>query len=164
MGQPVIAFMEDEFGMNRKKAVGTLAIIVLIAVQFVVFFQRFGFLNEMDYWAGTFGLVVFALIETILFMWVFGADKAWAEMNAGGDFKIPKIFYYIMKYITPLVLFIIMIWWFVNDAIPTLLLSNANPSDVPYIWASRLLMVLLFLGLAFLVNKAWKNHPKEEAK
>ena len=67
--------------MNRKKAVASLAFIVLVAVQFVVFFQKYGFLNEMDYWAGTFGLVVFALIETILFMWVFGADKAWKEMN-----------------------------------------------------------------------------------
>ncbi len=161
MGQPVIAFMEDEFGMSRKKAVGTLAIVVLIAVQFVIFFLKFGFLDEMDYWAGTFGLVVFALIETILFMWVFGADKAWAEMNAGGDFTIPKIFYYIMKYITPLVLFVIMIWWFVNDALPILLLSNADPADVPYIWASRALMVLLFLGLAYLVNKAWKNHTED---
>ncbi len=30
MGQPVIAFLEDEFGMTRKKAVGILAIVVLI--------------------------------------------------------------------------------------------------------------------------------------
>src|SRR5690606_8919553 len=40
MGQPVIAFLEDEFGMQRKKAVFTLAAVVLIAVQFVVFFLR----------------------------------------------------------------------------------------------------------------------------
>ena len=74
----------------------------------------------MDYWAGTFGLAVFALVETILFMWVFGADKAWKEMNDGGDIAIPRVFYYIMKYVTPVVLFIIMIWWFVNDALPIL--------------------------------------------
>ena len=66
-------------------------------IHFVIFFLKFGFLDEMDYWAGTFGLVVFALVETILFMWVFGADKAWKEMNEGGDFQIPKFFYYIMK-------------------------------------------------------------------
>lgn len=162
MGQPVVAFLEDEFGMSRRKAVATLAVIVLVAVQFVIFFLRFGFLDEMDYWAGTFLLVVFALIETILFMWVFGADKAWKEMNAGGDFQIPKFFYYIMKYVTPVVLFVIMIWWFVTDAIPTLLLENAAPENVPYIWASRGLMILIFLGLVFLVNRAWKNRANEE--
>ena len=31
MGQPVVAFLEDEFGMDRKKAVTALAIAVLIA-------------------------------------------------------------------------------------------------------------------------------------
>ena len=161
MGQPVVAFLEDEFGMNRQKAVVTLAAVVLIAVQFVVFFLKFGFLDEMDYWAGTFGLVVFALVETILFMWVFGADKAWAEMNAGGDFQIPRIFYYIMKYITPIVLFTIMIWWFINDALPILLLSNAATESVPYIWGARVLMLLIIAGLIFIVKKAWGTHSEE---
>ncbi len=160
MGQPVIAFLEDEFGMSRKKAVGILAAVVLISVQFVIIFLKHGFLNEMDYWAGTFGLVVFALIETVLFMWVFGADKAWKEMNEGGDFKIPRIFYYIMKFVTPAVLFIIMLWWFINDAIPILMLKNAAEADVPFIWASRALMVLLFIGILFLVKKAWMGHSE----
>lgn len=160
MGQPIVAFLEDEFGMNRRKAVLTLAAIVMIAVQFVVFFLKYGFLDEMDYWAGTFGLVVFALMETILFMWVFGADKAWKEMNDGGDIKIPRIFYYIMKYITPLILTGIMIWWFVQNALPTLLLRNAAPENVPYIWGARILMLVLFSGIIWLVKKAWNNRKE----
>ncbi len=133
MGQPLIAFLEDEFGMDRKRAIFTLALVVLVAVQFVVFFLKFGFLDEMDYWAGTFGLVVFALIETVLFMWVFGAEKAWKEMNAGGDFKIPRVFYYIMKYVTPVVLFVIMSWWFVTEALPTLFLTKYEVVEVTYL-------------------------------
>ncbi len=162
MGQPIVAFLEDEFGMSRKKAVGTLAIVVLVAVQFVIFFLKFGFLDEMDYWAGTFGLVVFAFAETVLFMWVFGADKAWKEMNQGGDFKIPYFFYYIMKYITPLVLFVLMVWWFVNDAIPILLLQRVESQNIPYIWGSRALMVLILVGFLYLVKKAWSNHTSPE--
>jgi NSS family neurotransmitter:Na+ symporter len=158
MGQPVVAFLEDEFGMSRRKAVSALAVVVLIAVQFVVFFQKFGFLNEMDYWAGTFGLVVFALIETVLFMWVFGADKAWSEMNEGGDFAIPKIFYYVMKFITPLVLFVLMIWWFIDTAIPTLMLNGVADQDKPYYWGSRILMVALAILLLLMVKKAWKKY------
>lgn len=161
MGQPIIAFLEDEFKLSRQKATAILAVVVLISVQFVVFFLKFGFLDEMDYWAGTFGLAVFALIETILFMWVFGADKAWKEMNEGGDIAIPKIFYHIMKYITPVVLFIIMIWWFVNDAIPILLLKGVKPENVPYIWGARVLMIILMLALFLLIKLAWdKNKQK----
>ena len=164
MGQPVIAFMEDEFGMSRKKAVAALAVVVLIAVQFVVFYQDHGFMNEMDYWAGTFGLVIFALIETILFMWVFGADKAWFEMNEGGDFTIPKIFFYIMKYVTPVVIFILMVWWTVQSAIPTFLLNGVNPEDKPVYWGSRALMAVIFIGLIFMVKKAWNKYKIQDEK
>jgi NSS family neurotransmitter:Na+ symporter len=161
MGQPVIAFMEDEFKMSRRRATATLAVIVLISVQFVVFFLKYGFLDEMDYWAGTFGLVLFALMETVLFIWVFGGKKAWNEMNSGGNIAIPGFFYFIMKYVTPLVLFAIMLWWFIQDAIPTLLLSNADPKNVPYIWGARILMILLFSGLCYLVRKAWNRENRE---
>lgn len=161
MGQPVVAFLEDEFGMDRKKAVTALAIAVLIAVQFVIFFLKYGFLDEMDYWAGTFGLVVFALIETILFMWVFGADKAWKEMNQGGDIQIPIFFYYVMKYITPVILMILMIWWFIQSAIPTLLLQNTVPENIPYIWGARILMIAIAVILMLLVKKAWENNYNE---
>lgn len=160
MGQPVIAFLEDEFGLSRKKAVAILGSIVLICVQFVVFFQKFGFLDEMDYWAGTFGLVVFALVETILFVWVFGADKAWAEMNEGGDFQIPKIFYFVMKYVTPTILLILMIWWTFDNAIPTLMLKGVAEENVPYVWGARILMLSLFIGICYLISKAWKNHKQ----
>lgn len=157
MGQPVIAFFQDEFKMSRTRAVATLGLVVLISVQFVIFFLKFGFLDEMDYWAGTFGLVLFALIETVLFMWVFGADKAWKEMNEGGDIKIPGIFYYIMKYVTPVVLFVIMVWWLVQDAIPILLLTGVNPDNVPYIWGARVLMLILLSALFYLIKVAWEK-------
>jgi len=161
MGQPVVAFLEDEFGMDRKKAVSALAIAVLVAVQFVIFFLKYGFLDEMDYWAGTFGLVVFALIETILFMWVFGADKAWKEMNQGGDIKIPMFFYYVMKYVTPVILTVLMAWWFFQSAVPTLLLQNAVPENIPYIWGARILMVAIAVILMLMVKKAWGNNHSE---
>jgi SNF family Na+-dependent transporter len=155
MGQPIIAFLEDEFKLSRQKATAILAVVVLISVQFVVFFLKYGFLDEMDYWAGTFGLAVFALVETILFMWVYGADKAWKEMNDGGDIAIPRVFYYIMKFITPVVLAIILVWWFINDALPILLLKNVDSANVPYIWGARALMIVLMLILFLLIKLAW---------
>ncbi len=157
MGQPIIAFLEDEFGFSRKKATITLAVFTLFCVQFVVFFLKFGFLDEMDYWAGTFGLVVFALIETILFMWVFGADKAFDEINSGGDIKIPIIFKYIMKYITPLILLVIMVWWLINDAIPILILKGVPGEKVPYILGARILMLVILVLIMVMIHIAWKN-------
>jgi len=97
------------------------------------------------------------LIETILFMWVFGADKAFEEINSGGDIRIPIFFKYIMKYITPLILLVIMIWWFINEAIPILLLERADPENVPYIWGARILMLVILGLILFMIHIAWKN-------
>ena len=157
MGQPLISFLEEEFKMTRKKATTILAIVVVISVQFVIFFLRYGFLDEMDYWAGTFGLVLFALIETILFMWVFGADKAWDEMNRGGEIKIPRIFLFVMKFVTPVILATILLWWLVKDAIPIFMLKGVPAENVPYIWGARILMLVLLGSLIWLVKAAWKR-------
>jgi hypothetical protein len=111
----------------------------------------------MDYWAGTFGLVVFALIESIIFMWIFGAEKAWQEINAGAEIKIPKLFFYIMKYVTPTLLLIVMIWWLINDAIPILLMKNVTPANVPYIWGARVFMLGSLGVLFYLIHLSWKK-------
>ncbi|HEX3073273.1 MAG TPA: sodium:calcium symporter, partial [Ignavibacteriales bacterium] len=162
MGQPIIAFLEDEFKISRKRAILGLAFVILISVQFIVFFLKYGYLDEFDYWGGTFGLAAFALLETILFMWVFGADKAWKEINEGADIKIPFIFYYIMKYVTPLSLMILLTWWFINDAIPILALKNMPAENIPYIWGARILMVTLAVGFLLLVKAAWKKRRLNE--
>ena len=94
-------------------------------------------------------------------MWIFGAEKAWKEMNDGGDIKIPRIFFYIMKYITPTLLLIIMIWWFVNDALPILMLKGVNEANIPYIWGARLFLIALIGVLFWMVHTAWKNKGVE---
>lgn len=65
--------------------------------------------NEYDYWAGTVSLVVFALAETILFVWVFGLTKGWKEINDGGDIRVPDFYKPIIKWITPLLLLAVFI-------------------------------------------------------
>ena len=166
MGQPVVAFFKNQFGMTHKRAVLALAALVIICVQPVVFFLGHGFLDEMDYWSGTFGLVVFATIEIILFAWVFKIDRAWGEINSGADIRIPVFFKYVIKYVTPLYLLIIMGVWFYQDAWDILMLNKTptgqpvNEADVPYIWGARALMVGLFAFLAFLVHIAWKRKRK----
>jgi SNF family Na+-dependent transporter len=95
-------------------------------------------------------------------MWVFGADKAWKEMNQGGDIKIPMFFYYVMKYVTPVILMVLMAWWFFQSAVPTLLLENAVPENVPYIWGARILMVAIAIILMLMVKKAWANNNHNE--
>lgn len=150
--QPAIAFLVDEFGWIREKAATTAGIALFIVAQIPILLQ--GALDEMDFWMGTLGLALFALIETVLFVWVFGLHKGWDEMHKGALLRVPRFFYFIMKYITPLMLIIIIGAWFVTQWIPTILKSS------PTIWVTRIIIVLLFVIGAILVNKSFKRESK----
>ncbi len=114
MGQPVMAFLQDSFNLTRKKSVVTFGLLTILLSLPCVFFYEAGAFGEFDYWAGTFSLVLFALGESIIFVWVFGIDKAWEEINRGADIKIPLFFKYIIKYITPTFLLAVFVGSFIK--------------------------------------------------
>lgn len=109
MGQPVLAFMQDEFRMPRNRAVVVFGIILVMLSLPCVILYNGGAFNEFDYWAGTFSLVVFALAEVILFAWVFGMKKGWEEITRGADLKVPQVFKYVMQYVTPVFLLAVFV-------------------------------------------------------
>ena len=104
MGTPVMGFLQDEFGWKEKNAAWMFGFAVLILGLPTVLFFNNGVFDEYDYWAGTVSLVFFAFIEIILFSWVFGIKKGWQEITEGADIKVPNIFKFIIKFITPLLL------------------------------------------------------------
>ncbi len=157
MGQPLIAFLQEEWGLSRKKAVLVLAAVVFAAVHFVVFFYGYGFDHEMDFWAGTFGLAVFALIETILLCWVFGIDRAWEELHRGAAIRVPVAFKWVMKYVTPGYLILLLAIWTLDEALPKLRLQGVPLEAVPYRWQARFLMLVLLAGILVAVGLAWRN-------
>ncbi|HRD51243.1 MAG TPA: sodium:calcium symporter, partial [Flavobacteriales bacterium] len=109
MGTPWMGFMRDEFGWGRAKGAITFGLIVLcLGLPTVLFFEH-GVFDEFDYWAGTVSLVVFALAETILFAWIFGMDKGWAELKSGADMRLPGIYKVIIKYVTPALLSVVFL-------------------------------------------------------
>ncbi|MBU2525301.1 MAG: sodium-dependent transporter [Bacteroidetes bacterium] len=109
MGTPWVGFMRDEFDWNQTKSAWSFGLLALIMGLPTVFFYNMGVFDEYDYWAGTVSLVVFALLETIVFSWIFGIDKGWREINEGADIKIPNIYKFIIKYITPTLLLIVFL-------------------------------------------------------
>ncbi|RAV29838.1 sodium-dependent transporter [Sinomicrobium soli] len=109
MGTPCVSFMQDEFGWDRKKGAWGFGLVTLLMGLPTVFFFQQGVFDEYDFWAGTVSLVVFAMMETILFSWVFGLDKGWREINMGADIKVPGIYRYIIKYVTPVILIVVFL-------------------------------------------------------
>jgi NSS family neurotransmitter:Na+ symporter len=183
---PAVTFMIDELGWTRKKAVNVICLFCFIASNFVVFFIAFGFLDELDFWAGTFGVVLLALIEVFVFFWIFGKDKAWAQITRGAEIRVPPFFKYVMKYVTPLFLVGILGTWALSIAISSYgaerllnrLPANAfggaisavvralgtesplpvhAPEHRAYVWGARALMIAIFAGFFALVVIASKR-------
>ncbi len=140
---PIIAFLEDEFGLSRKVSVISTVIFMFIVAQIPIFFPKA--LDEMDFWAGTFFVVLFALIEVVIFFWMFGGERAWEEINRSGLFRVPGVFYYIMKYVTPIVLSIIVLSWTIS-----ILPSILSQRDIQ-VWIARGVLVFILLILTFMV-------------
>jgi SNF family Na+-dependent transporter len=148
---PAVTFFMDELGWTRKKAVNVISIFTFAASNLVIFYLAHGFMDELDFWAGTFGVVLLALIEIVVFFWVFGKDKAWEEITRGAEMKVPPVFKFIMKYVTPLFLVAILAFWAKTDMIKVLRMESVSPENRPYVWGARALMVLIFAGFAILV-------------
>jgi len=151
--QPIIAFFEDEYGLGRTKSVLITMGIIVVSVLMVIFVNET--LDEWDFWAGTIGIVMFGLMEVLIFMWAFGGENAWAEINRNGIIQVPRFFYYVLRYITPLFMFILIGWWAAE------LLPQELEKSHWTIWAARAYLIALFIVLAVLVLVADKRRKEK---
>ncbi|MFZ1291542.1 MAG: sodium-dependent transporter [Melioribacteraceae bacterium] len=189
MGQPILAFFNDEFKIPRNKG-AVLAGLAIFTLGFLcVWLYPGGSFDEFDFWTGTFSLVVFALLESIVFAYVFGIDKGWAEITRGADIIVPKFFKFAIKYITPFFISIIFIgatikpqndwsiaisnlfagdgWQFASDSVIGVILHvgaentdwfvNGLPTRIFVQDLTRVVLMLTFASIAFMVHKSWKK-------
>jgi len=157
LAQPAVAFLEDEFDITRERAVAIFGIVTFALCNGAIFFLGKGVVDELDFWGGTFCLVLFATIEVILFGWIFGIEKAWEEVHHGADMRIPGIYKFIIKYVTPVFLLAVLFTWFFQEWLPIIRMDNVSAANRPYILATRIGLCLLFLTLAILVKIAWRK-------
>lgn len=165
LAQPFIAFLEDEYGMSRAKAVAVLGALWLPSTHLCILLN--GSLDVMDFWAGTFGPPLFAFIEIILMMWIFGGDKIWAELKHGAQIKPPTFFYYCAKYIAPIILaFMLGFWVWLNVLLPllngTIFQQGVEGQGTGWtVWLTRIYLVTLFIAMSIMVRIAFKRKKME---
>lgn len=165
MGTPFMGFLQDEFNFGKIKAAISFGLfILLLGIPAVIFFKQ-GVFDEFDYWAGTVSLVIFAVAEVVVFAWVFGMDKGWKEITSGADIKVPEIFRFLIKWVTPFILLAVFvgslpgIWKVITFGKETGYL--ANPDNKPFIILGRFILLAVYLGLSFLVWVAYSKRKKE---
>lgn len=116
MLQPGIAFLEEALKINRKQSVVLLGMITVVGCGFVVYFSEgVKALDTMDFWVGTFLIFVLSTVQIIIFGWILGIEKGFELAHAGSAIRIPRIFKFIMKYVSPLFLIVVFAMWIATN-------------------------------------------------
>ena len=160
LATPAMAFFQEEFGISRATVARGLGAVALLLGLANIWWLAGGFLGEWDYWAGTFGLVVFAFIEVMIIRFSFGVDNFWEELHRGADLRVLPVFRLLMKWVTPFFLTIMLVWWGWTEALPTLLMEGVTSDyERSTRWLSRGFMLAMIATVLVLINIAWRRNP-----
>lgn len=170
MLQPAKAFFEEALGITAARAVTLVSLVAGAGSMWVIWFSKDTIaLDTMDFWVGTFCIFVLATVQIICFGWVWGIKNGAAELDQGALIKIPRVFLFIMKYVAPLYLLVILIgfcWFNLPGSIAAL---RKEPAAV---WTMLVIGAVLALLLAMIAigEKRWRAigldiddaHPEQE--
>jgi len=165
MLQPAIAFFEEGFGMPRKASVTVLSLITFLGANAIIFSPGLTAMDTVDNYASNLGIPLLALFEVCLFVFFLKPAAGIQEATLGADMKIPRIFGFVVTYISPLFLLAILGWWIKDQIVyyfsPEWAPMNAIQSQ------TALLMIIFLILLAILQTLAWprmKRHFREYQK
>lgn len=158
--QPLITFLKDELEFSQKQAILFVGAINLVVTGFIVFTMRWGTLDEMDFWAGSVLPVVSGLIMIVMFSYFLGVNKGWEEMHRGSELRVPGIYRYILKYVTPTYLIFLLGFWAYQDWWPTATMQHITDSTQALMLSLTrgilFAFMLLLIYLVFRANRAGK--------
>ena len=127
----------------------------------------------IDFWVGTFLILIMAMVEIICFSWIFGMDVGWDEIHHGAQIQIPTAFRFIMKYVSPLYLLIVLGAFCVTTLPSSLALIGQQPmAQLALALVGVVLLVLMVcvrigekrwaeLGLDLDGKEGWANASPE---
>ncbi|MEM9412998.1 MAG: sodium-dependent transporter, partial [Planctomycetota bacterium] len=109
MLQPVMSFIEEGLGLKRAGAATLLGLISASGCAYVIYYSKdLGALDNIDFWCGTFLIVVLATVQSIIYGWVFGVEKGHEELKRGALLNVPNFVPFLLKFVTPVFLLFIL--------------------------------------------------------
>lgn len=160
MLQPTKAFLEESLGIDRVRSTIAVTLWGLTGNLFVLWHSRnLIALDTIDFWVGTFFILVVAAVQIIAFGWVFGVDRGLAEAHHGAQMRIPGVFRYIIKYVSPLFLLIVIAGFCIND-VPgywrTLWADTQDAADARKTWVLILLTIGAIVAITAIGARRWR--------
>jgi NSS family neurotransmitter:Na+ symporter len=177
---PFMAFLQEKLGITRKRAAKIIGGLLFVFGLPIIFFLKHGYMDQYDFWIGTVLLALLALCETFVFVYAFsevevtaisfwqkirgtiknGMKTGWDEMNRNADIKVPRMYYYVLKFVVPLYLLVLFLGWLwqdLNSKNSVILMRGIDPKQAVFQWIARLTMIGAILGMGLLVGIVWSR-------
>ncbi len=148
--QPLVSLFEDEMRWSHTKSV----LVSMVMVSIGAFLSAFvpGFIDDVDFWAGTLMLLFFGLLEIIVFVWIFGVNNFYKELTRDTAIRIPKWLVYFFAIVSPIFIFVLLYAWGVSK-LPEVL----SQKDMG-IMLSRIYVISIIAFLAFIAIESKRRY------
>lgn len=148
----------DKTGWERKKIVTGICLAGLLLSSTFATGAGLYILDIMDNFINCYGIVVVGLLEAIVIGWIIGAEKIRNHTNDISYFKIGKWWNFTVKFITPVVLSIMLVTNFTTE-----LKSHYGGYQLPELFVYGWSVIGLGIIAALLLSrKSWKNKVIEK--
>jgi NSS family neurotransmitter:Na+ symporter len=116
MLQPTKAFFEEALGLGKAGATLLVTVWGLAGNAFVLWYSKdLTTLDTIDFWVGSFFILLVAAVQIIAFGWIFGVDRGLAEAHVGAHMRIPRVFRFVIKYVSPAYLLVVIVGFCVTN-------------------------------------------------
>ena len=171
MMQVGLAFFEEFMGLKRRMAAVILGFFTCMGALVVTWFSHdLTALNSYDFWIGTMCFFLSAMTMIILFSWKLDVKASIADINSTSDISIPSIYRFILKFVTPSLLAILLLSWLIRNiwgkpAAPIRALMEGNIGAViPVFLLGAYAVFLLCVTMASSRHKSWPPSKKKQEK
>ena len=156
MLQPAKAFFEEALGISAGKAIALTSFVCGLGSLWVIWFSKNTVaLDTMDFWVGSFCIFILATVQIICFGWVWGLRDGAAELDQGALMRIPRFFLFVMKYIAPAYLLVVLVGYAVQNLGPALQKTSSDPVGL---WTLVIIVAVVVLLVCVLCvgERRWR--------
>ncbi len=159
--QPSVAFIEEYWNLSRKQSISLIAVLVFVGSLIVLWFTGDGLIamDTMDFFFGTLLLYLVCLSLLMVFNFVWNRKDAEIELNTGALITPPKVFYFIMKWVTPSILIFTFLAWLYQNIFGATSQQVLNVMEMkvgavlPLLWVGTVAIFFVFVIRSSVDNK-----------
>ena len=115
MVEPTVSGLNGKFKISKAKATGYMCLIGFFISLLFTFGSGLHWLDIVDHFIANFGLVMIGLVECIILGWMYKLSKFRIHANKTSDVKIGIWWDFLIKYVIPLALCILLIIAIINN-------------------------------------------------